>query len=137
MEHRPYQKEKAEQEPRRHEWISLTHGDVCVRALTVNELLSIQDRAQRPKIDPRGGLDSGWSALLQVSLSCYDGEEEEARPIWPCSIDMKNLAPIGRLPINDFQKIMEAIQRVNGQDPEEVRALEDFTRATEALISSE
>lgn len=136
MEHRQYNHEEAERTTRRCEWVSLTHGDICVRALTVAELLQIQDRAQRPKIDPRGGIDPSWSALLQVALSCYKGEEETAAPIWPCSLDMKSLGPISRLPIADFQKIMEAIQRVNGQDPEEIRLLEDFTRATGALTSS-
>ena len=136
MKRRPYQHEEAERETRRHEWVSLTYGDVCVRALTVSELLQIQDRAARPKIDPRGGLDPGWSALLQVSLSCYDGEEEEAQPIWPCTADLRSLAPIGKLPIADFTKIMEAVQRVNGMDAEEVNILQDFTRATEALTSS-
>lgn len=136
MERRPYRKEEAEKDPRRCEWVSLTHGDVCVKAMTVSELLQIQDRAQRPRIDPRGGIDPGWSALLQVALSCYEDEDEDAPPIWPCSLDLKTLAPINRLPIADFTKIMEAIQRVNGQSPGEVDALVDFSRATEALISS-
>src|SRR3712207_4591902 len=105
MEHRPYRKDEAEREPRRCEWVSLTHGDVCVRAMTVSELLQIQDRAQRPKIDPRGGIDPGWSALLQVALSCYDGEGEDAEPIWPASLDMRSMDPINRLPVADFQKI--------------------------------
>lgn len=136
MEHRPYHKEEAERQPRRCEWVSLTHGDVCVKSMQVSELLSIQERAMRPKIDPRGGLDPGWSALLQVAYSCYDGDSEDAQPIWPVSLDMKSLSPIGRLPIADFTAIIEAIQRVNGMAGAEVDALVDFSRATEALISS-
>ncbi|HEY9014960.1 MAG TPA: hypothetical protein VIM84_07850 [Gemmatimonadales bacterium] len=137
MRHRAYDHEGADRHSRRFEWVSLTHGDVCVRAMTVSELLQIQDRAQRPKIDPRGGLDPGWSALLQVALSCYDGEDEGARPIWPCSLDLKSLSPIGRLPIQDFTAIIQAVQRVNGMEGSEVDALADFSRASEALISSQ
>jgi hypothetical protein len=136
MEHRPYNHEAADQEQRRCEWVSLTHGDVCVRALTVSELIHIQDRAARPKVDPRGGIDRGWAILLQISLSCYDGEGPDAKPIWPASLDLKSLGPIGRLSATDFNAITQAMERVNGGDPEEAQLLKDFSRATEALNSS-
>lgn len=135
--HRRYDHEAAEQETPRGEWVSLRHGDVWVRSLTASEFISIQDRASRPKEDPRGGVDRGWSLFLQIAYSCFEDDTPMAKPLWPSSLDRKSMAPIARLSLQDFTSIINAIERVNGQSADEEQSWRDFTEAAGALIPSE
>jgi hypothetical protein len=118
---------------RRREWVRLKMGRVCIWELSVPELMMIADRASRPAIDKRGGMDPGESALWQILLSCYDGEADGAKRIFDHG-NGEHIKAVYSLGAQDFRKLMEAIAAVNGMEEAELSALQDFSKATTAAM---
>lgn len=131
---RPYQRRSGPltADRRRKEWVELEDGDICCWSLSAGEMLQMRDHAERPAIDPRGGISSSVASVWLVALSAHDGEEESARRIW----DDMSLSEIYQLSNEDYLKLIRAAGKVNGISVEEVRALQDFTPATGAPNSS-
>lgn len=134
MEHRPFNKQEAVHAKRRFEWVALDAGDICIRELTVRETIALTERSSRPSIDPRGGLDPGEAVLWQILFSCYDGETEDARRIFS-DTDPEDVRTIYAMRAEEFNKILTAINRVNGQDATEAEILRDFTAARQGATS--
>lgn len=121
---RPYRHDQARERPLRHEWVPLEYGDVCVREMRLPELVQVLEIAARPKIDPRGGVDPGTSAVWQILYSCYESEARDALPVWPHNPE--GIAEVADLGMETFLILMKAIQRVNGMDDKEVEAFTSF-----------
>lgn len=117
---------------RRREWVAVPGFKVCVWELTMEEDQTILNNSQRPAIDPRGGYDRGEMALWQIALSCYNGDGDNAERIWP---DQKAHL-IRSLPERIGKPLLIAINRINGEDPEEEEILRDFSQATGARSTS-
>jgi hypothetical protein len=84
-------------------------------------------------MDKRGGSSPGMAVILQIMLSCYDGEGPDARRIF----NDADRGAINDMPFRDFTLILEAINRVNGKDATEQELLRDFTQATGAPSTSD
>lgn len=118
----------------RFEWVEFENGCwVCVRGMTAADAIRITERSERPKIDPQGGHSKGRMVQLQIVASCYDGEGPEAKPIFTEA----DFVAINALSFQDFDRLLGAINRVNGKDATETELLRDFTTATEAQKPSE
>ena len=114
---------------RRREWVTLPDlGRVCVRSMTMSETITTVDLAVRPAIDPRGGVDRQELALWQIALSCYDGDGAEAKRLF----DDHQVHLIRNLTMEEYNRLIGAINRVNGQDATEAELLQDFTGAGRA-----
>lgn len=135
MQHQPFDKQAARSRTDfRSEWVTLDYGEVLVREMTVQESQVLAERAARPAIDPRGGLDPGESVLWQVILSCYTSDEPNAERVF--SESAEDVKIIMGLRLDEFNRLMRAIARVNGQDPTEAELMRDFTAVREdAAIS--
>jgi hypothetical protein len=120
-----------QEEQRRREWITLKSGRVCVWELSVPELMQITEKSQRPRIDPRGGMDPTESVLWQIMLSLFDGDGDGAKRIFDPQ-NPQHAKAVFRMGAQDFKRIMEVIARVNGSDEVELEALRAFTGATTA-----
>ena len=117
---------------RRREWVNLPGARVCIWELTMAEDSRILEYAQRPTIDPRGGYDRGEMALWQIALTCYNGAGADAERIWP---DHK-VHEIRDLPERLAKPLLMAINKINGEDPEEEEVLRDFSAAAGARNTS-
>lgn len=113
----------------RHEWVSLDCGDLCVREMTAAEATTLAERSQRPAIDPRGGLDTTETVLWQVLLSCYQDDTDTAERVF--AENAPDIAIIMGLRLEEFQRLMVAINRVNGRDATEIEVLRDFSAMTQ------
>lgn len=113
---------------RQKEWITLSGGDICLWALTMEEFSRIHDYSLRPPIDPRGGVDNKEAALWQIALSCYDGDGTDAERLWPD----ERVSEIKAMPAHDFSDLMVAINRLNGRDATTEEVMRDFTGETGA-----
>lgn len=121
------------QEPRRRkERLVLDGGPVWVWEETVAEHLQKLQFAQRPAIDPRGGMDLGEAITWQILFSLYDGDGPTAERIFNAA----EISLVYRFRREEFDRIMAALARVNGESPEEQGAWEDFTGASEAAPTS-
>jgi hypothetical protein len=109
---------------RRKEWVSLDTGRLCVWEMEAADTLFIVERSLRPG-QKDGRLSAGDAMLWRVLVSCYKGEETEAERVF----DITDLPRIQRLRKAEWDKLLEAIERVNGLDPAEVPDLEAFTPA--------
>lgn len=110
----------------RKERVSLTAGPLWVWEMTVAESVQIIDHATRPAIDPRGGLDRAESAVWQIMLSCYNSDQPGAERVFKDA----DLLSIYRLRLEEFGKLMAAINRVNGNTSTEEDLQRDFTAVT-------
>lgn len=109
--------------PRRHEWVRLYAGRVCVQEMTAADTLFVLERAQR--LGAGHGISGTEIMLWQVVVSCYDGPGPEAKRIF----EITDLAVVQGLRNSDWQRLQQAIERVNMLEDAEVAALEDFTAA--------
>jgi hypothetical protein len=98
--------------------------------MTAQEAMTLSERAQRPSIDPRGGLDPGESVLWQIILSTFFDDGEEAERVY--SETPEDVKAIMDLRFEEFQLLMQAINRVNGRDAREAEVMRDFSRVTGA-----
>jgi len=117
---------------RRKEKVTLKWGDIWVWEMTVAEALHLLERAARPSFDPRGGVDQGESVIAQITGSCYHGDQEGAELVFTPA----NLLDVYKLPYEDFEKLVQAIARVNGKDAKEVESLKSFFETTPAGSNS-
>lgn len=124
------QKEKSRP---RTERVQLAGGPVWVRAMSVSDAMHVTQKSERPAIDPRGGIDRGEALLWQVVVSCYYDEEGAERVF--SEQNPEDVRLIFSMPWDEFQRLLSVINRVNGQDPEEVELLRDFTAARQAAAS--
>jgi hypothetical protein len=115
------------------EWVDLGDGEVCVWSMTAAEFIQLTDRATRPAIDPRGGVDTGALVLFQIIFSCYDGDEDNAKRIWG-DVD---LVSVGSLKQGQVEDLLAAINRVNGKDASSEEITRDFSLAAEGQKSSD
>lgn len=118
---------------RHQEQVTTEAGDLWVRELDAGDTSRIIEYATRPEFDPRGGLDRGEAALWQIALCCYHGPEDTAERVWPD----EQVYRIRELPRRVFVPLVQAVNRINGESPEEVELVRDFTEATGAPLTSE
>lgn len=118
----------------RREWVPLDAGDVCVVEMTAQAATTLSERASRPSIDPRGGLDPGESVLWQILLSTFYDDGAEAEPVF--SETPADVKLIMDLRFEEFQALIQAINRVNGRDATEAEVMRDFSRVSEAMPTS-
>lgn len=123
-----FDREKALSFKPRTEWVSTSCGRLCVRAMRMSEYFQLSERSQRPKIDPRGGVDTGEAVLWQIFLSCYQGEGPDDPPTFSAD-SAEDVRAIYSLSTQDGLLILGAINRVNGLDATEAELLRDFTAA--------
>jgi len=112
---------------RRKEWVSLDAGRLCVWEMEAGDTLFIVERSMRPGRE-REGLTAAVasdSMLWRVLVSCYKGEQAGAERVF----DITDLPRIQHLRKTEWDKLLAAIERVNGLDEGEVPALKDFTPA--------
>lgn len=115
------------------EWVEFPDGrSLCVWGLTAAQYATLKERAARSPGDPRGGEDPGVSILIQIVMSCYDGEGPEAKRIY----SELDLDKAGQLSFDEFLLVMGAINRVNGMDATVQELTRDFTRARPERITS-
>ena len=135
MESQPFDKQAARSRKNlRREKVTLDCGDVWVREMTCAEAMQLGERAARPAVDPRGGLDPGESVLWQILLSCYEDDSDDASRLFTEAPD--DVRIIYGLRLEEFNELMQAVNRVNGRDASEVELLRDFTAAREAAPTS-
>lgn len=113
----------------RHEWVSLDCGDLCVREMTAAQGTTLAERSQRPSIDPRGGFDTGEAVLWQILLSCFTDDTPAAQPVF--AEHAEDIGIIMNLRLEEFKRLAQAINRVNGSDMTEVEVLRDFSALTQ------
>lgn len=132
---RPYQPPEPARlhEKLRKEWVELDGGDVCVWEMRAPEMLSLGERSQRPGIDPRGGVDVTSAALLLTAFCTHVDDLPGSPRVW----DDLQLGQINLLRSEEFTRLQEAIQRVNGTSPAAIEAVRDFTLATGAPNTSD
>jgi hypothetical protein len=114
------------------EWVPLDGGEVCVWEMTAAEMLSLGQQSARPSMDPRGGVDTTTAALLLAAFCTHAGEEIDSPRIW----EQLQVLEIQSLRGEEFTRLQEAIQRVNGTAKEAVEGVRDFTTAPEGLSTS-
>ncbi len=117
---------------RRKELVSLDAGDLWVFEMTVAESAGLADRASRPAIDPRGGMDPAATIVYQIMLCCYESDEPGANRVF----NDADIPLIHSLRMEEMTRIVQAIQRVNGLNPEEVDVTRDFFGANGEASSS-
>lgn len=117
---------------RRQEPVELDGGTVWVREEIVACHLETLQLAQRPAIDPRGGVDLGAAITWQILFSLYEGPEPEAKRVF----DESEISLIYRFRREEFDRITAAMRRVNGETEEETQAWEAFTGASEVAQTS-
>lgn len=117
-----FDKAKLAHPNRRIERVELDAGEVWVKELTCAETAQLMERAARPKIDPRGGVDPAASVIWQIILSCYEGEDKDARRVFGDGDEHL----LYNLRMEEMARLNAAINRVNGQSETEVQALTSF-----------
>jgi hypothetical protein len=129
MSHRRYERQSSPGRDRlRKEWVSLDGGDVCCWELTAAEMLQMAERAARPAVDPRGGVSASVAAVWLVALATrYDDQAASGR-VW----DDLNFEEVYQLRFEEFARLQQTLERLNGLDPQELNHLRDFTAATAA-----
>jgi hypothetical protein len=133
MARRPYQRDAAPRPDRlRREWVSLDNGDVCVWELTAAEMGVMSERSTRPAIDPRGGIDTTGASAWMAALSCRQDDAPGSPRIW----DDLAVSEILALRFEEWARLQETMQRLNGLDAESVEERRDFTPATGAPKAS-
>lgn len=115
---------------RRKEWVVLPEAQarVCVWSMTVAESAQLMDRCTRPDGKP----STGKVVVLQIMLSCYNGDDDKATHIFSATDE----GAVYDLPLHDMEAIIAAINRVNGKDATEQELLRDFTIAREGHTAS-
>jgi len=128
-EERPYQEPEGDpREALRREKVILPTGYVWVWGLDTAEMLAVKERAMRPSIDPRGGVNESAATAWLVAM-CTRREGTVGSPrVW----DDLSYDKVLRLPAEVSGKLVQACRRVNGMSEEEVEATEDFSKATRA-----
>ena len=116
---------RLENPERQGEWVTLPRlGPVYVRELLMGESATISRYSTRPEV-AGGGTDREEAALWQIAFSCYDGEGEAARRLFPDT----RVHLIKHLKLSEFALLMETVNRVNGAAASEAEILRDFTPA--------
>ncbi len=132
MDRKPYQP-RTVRDDLRQECVDMPDGSyIWVRELTVAEMAQILDRSARPSIDPRGGHDQTALMMQQVVCSCYDSDEPGAGRIFS-GLDLSGVASMRG---EEFERVVAAIQRVNGKDATSEEITRDFLLATGGPNSS-
>lgn len=109
---------------RRKEWVRLDTGRVCVWEMEAADTLFIVEHSLRPGRE-KTTLAATDAMLWRVLVSCYNGAEPGAGRIF----EITDLPRIQRLRKTEWDRLLAAIERVNGTDAEEVPLLQDFTAA--------
>src|SRR6266568_5081224 len=110
---------------RRKDWVSLDQGRLCVWEMEAADTLFIVERSLRPASDRKAELAASDAMLWRVLVSCYKGDQAGAQRVF----GVEDLPRIQRLRKAEWDRLLAAIERVNGLAPEEVPALQDFTPA--------
>lgn len=126
MSDTPVYRPGAAKRERRKECVPIADGEfhVWVWSLTLADSTQIIERSARPEIDKRGGHNQSMAIAMQIQLSCYDSDKEDASRIW----EDNTRGDIYTLSMADMTALLAAINRVNGQDATEQEILRDFTR---------
>lgn len=111
---------------RRCERVELDGGVIYVKEMTAADALFCNEHSLRRGGGPADAqIDMSALMLWQIVRSCYRGKEPEAPP----TFDVSDTPAIQRLRAEEWNRLREAINKVNGLADEEVAALEDFTGA--------
>jgi hypothetical protein len=104
---------------RRHEWVSLPDGDVCIWSLSMSEALDIAQQSKRPG---ELGVDQKMSSAIEMQIACHSAEpdDEQAEPIFT------SIQQVFELPWEEFLILHEASLRVNGRQKQDNEALKAF-----------
>jgi len=120
-------------EPRRRkERLELDGGPAWVWEETVAEHLHKLSMAERPPGDPRGGIDLGNAVVWQILYSLYESDKPDSKRLF----DESELPLVYQFRREEFDRIMAALGRVNGQSEREAGDWEAFTGASEAAPTS-
>lgn len=133
-EHRAFSKDTMAPRRLKGEWVPTERGDVYVREMRTREYLQLSSKAQRPSIDPRGGIDATEAVLWQVALCCYPDDDPNAAPLFNLD-DPGDLQILFGLSQEEFISLLAAINRVNGRDPTEEELRRDFSAARQGANS--
>jgi hypothetical protein len=123
------------QRERRKEWVSLDDGDVCVWEMRTQETTTLIQKAQRPE-KLGGGSDALEDALWTCILTCYQGDEPDAKPCWGNPPTMEDIKYILALRAEELGRINQAAQRVSGLTEEEIGEVRDFIVPSEGGMPS-
>lgn len=109
---------------RRIERVELDGGVVYVKEMTAADALFCNEHSLR-----RGGgpaesqIDMSALMIWQIMRSCYRGKESQA----PLTFEVSDMPAIQRLRAEEWNRLRDAINKVNGLAEAEVSALRDFT----------
>lgn len=124
---------------RRIEWVELVPalGDkpaegVYVWGLATCDSLAIVERATQGGVDKESGIARARAMQIQIMLSCYDSDQPGAKRVFTDA----DVAPINEGSWQAFEKVVRAINRVNGQDATEQEMMRDFLPAMRAPTPS-
>lgn len=111
---------------RRLEKVTLDNGVLWVKEMEVADLLFCQEHSQRAPGGPAYlAVDFSAMQIWQIVVSCYRGPEPEAAR----TFEISHTNRIKKLRPEEWLKIRQAIENVNGMADEEAAALRDFTAA--------
>jgi hypothetical protein len=108
---------------RRSERVELDNGVVYVKEMETADLLFCQEHSTRTGGPAGGTVDFSAMQIWQVVVSCYRGKEPEARRVF----DITHTDRIRKLRREEWFKLRDAIDRVNGMAAEEAATVRDFT----------
>lgn len=108
---------------RRRERVDLDSGFLWVWEMEAADTLFIVERSLRPGQEKAPQIAAGDAMLWRVLVSCYKTGEPGSDRVF----DITDLPRIQKLRKTEWDKLLEAIERVNGLDAEEVPKLKDFT----------
>jgi hypothetical protein len=108
---------------RRCERLELDGGVLYVKEMTAADTMFCLQNATRAGAPAHMALDMGGLTLWQVIVSCYRGPEPEAVRIF----EARDMPVIQKLRAEEWNRLREVINRVNGLADEEVAATRDFT----------
>lgn len=113
---------------RKFEWVELDDGgSICVWANRVHEGLAIMAGSTRPpEFGGNGEPDETAAMTWSVQVACHTGEPPDAELTFP----VDKLWAIQELSSGEFNRIWDAIKKVNGMDRADTRRLEAFTTRT-------
>lgn len=110
---------------RRRERVDLDTGFLWVWEMEAADTLFIIERSLRPGGADKPQMAASDAMLWRVLVSCYQTGEPGAARVF----EITDLGRIQKLRKAEWDRLLEAIERVNGLDAEEVPRLKDFTPA--------
>lgn len=109
---------------RRWERVELDNGVVYVKEMEASDLLFCQEHSTRAPGGPvHLAIDMAGLQIWQIVVSCYRGPEAGAARVF----EVIHTERIKRFRREEWLRLREAIERVNGMTEQEADGLRDFT----------